>query len=96
MPFVNRRACKCSRCGYEWLPHSSMSPIACARCKSSYWNSNRKLQRRQKIISKISLSNIENKDKNTIYIDLPKDNVQQYAENVIKKNKPLFDKLAIS
>jgi hypothetical protein len=44
----------------------------------------------------ISLSNVDNKDRNTIYIDLPKENVQQYAEKVIKKNKPLFDKLAIS
>jgi len=44
----------------------------------------------------ISLSNVDNKDRNTIYIDLPKETVQEYAENVIKKNKPLFDKLAIS
>jgi hypothetical protein len=26
----------------------------------------------------ISLSNVDNKDRNTIYIDLPKEDVQQY------------------
>jgi len=32
----------------------------------------------------ISLSNVDNKDRNTIYIDLPKETVQEYAENVIR------------
>lgn len=93
------KVCKCNRCGHVWLPQNgNIKPIACAKCKSSYWNSHRKQQHRIKTTKKptIPLSNVENKDSNTIYIDLPKEDTQQYAEDIIRKNKPLFDKLAIS
>jgi DNA-directed RNA polymerase subunit RPC12/RpoP len=31
---------KCQRCNAEWLPRSE-KPIACPRCKSTYWNKER-------------------------------------------------------
>lgn len=32
---------KCERCGHEWFSHKYSAenpPIACAKCKSPYWN----------------------------------------------------------
>lgn len=85
MAYVTVKACKCERCGHVWLPRKTMTktkPVACAKCKSAYWN--------------IPMpSNIdENKDKNTIAIDLRKDFVKTYTKNIIKKNKEGFLKLA--
>jgi hypothetical protein len=51
------------------------------------------MQRRKKTPT-IPLSNAENKDRNTIPIELPKEDVQRYAEDVIRKNKHIFDRLA--
>lgn len=32
-------ACKCSRCHHVWLPRKPGEiPVACAACKSAYWN----------------------------------------------------------
>jgi hypothetical protein len=36
---IKVNACKCEKCGHVWLPHIRNSrPIACAKCKSVYWN----------------------------------------------------------
>jgi predicted RNA-binding Zn-ribbon protein involved in translation (DUF1610 family) len=32
---------KCLRCGHEWKPRSNDNPIACPKCKSTYWNRNK-------------------------------------------------------
>lgn len=34
---VKRYECKCKRCGWIWLSREE-HPIACARCKNSYWS----------------------------------------------------------
>jgi len=80
---LKRNICKCERCGHVWLPRQPQKkPIACAKCKSAYWS--------------IPMpSNIDdNKDKNTIAIDLDKNFVKSFTENIIKKNKEGFIKLA--
>jgi predicted Zn-ribbon and HTH transcriptional regulator len=38
---IKRDIFKCERCGYEWFSHKYTAenpPIACAKCKSPYWN----------------------------------------------------------
>jgi hypothetical protein len=36
--------CRCGRCQHEWLPRTpDEKPKACAKCKSPYWNKERKL-----------------------------------------------------
>ena len=42
-PILNVRALKCYRCGHVWLSKKYLEdgktkPIACAKCKSAYWN----------------------------------------------------------
>ncbi|MHA1867436.1 MAG: hypothetical protein ACTSXD_05165 [Candidatus Heimdallarchaeaceae archaeon] len=32
---------KCNKCGYEWIPRVK-NPIECPKCKSLYWNENKK------------------------------------------------------
>lgn len=33
---------RCSRCGYEWVPHNFQDiPETCPNCRSPYWNKNR-------------------------------------------------------
>jgi hypothetical protein len=40
------QVCKCERCGHKWVPSVTLEkgklvqpiPIACAACKSAYWN----------------------------------------------------------
>ena len=41
---------KCQRCNAEWLPRSE-KPIACPRCKSTYWNKPR-MKRESKLKAK--------------------------------------------
>ena len=54
MPIVKVNAYKCNRCGYIWFPRyrdndigepleASSLPLACAKCKSEYWNEPRTL-----------------------------------------------------
>lgn len=32
---------KCKRCGHEWVPRID-NPKVCGKCKSPYWNTERK------------------------------------------------------
>ncbi len=32
----------CKRCKHEWIPRKEITPIRCPRCKSPYWNKERK------------------------------------------------------
>jgi DNA-directed RNA polymerase subunit RPC12/RpoP len=47
MPIITIKAYKCIRCGYIWSSnrHDTKKhlPHACAKCKSSYWNTPRVL-----------------------------------------------------
>lgn len=43
MPIIKVDAFKCNKCNYVWLSRQYLEdkktiPIACSRCKSSYWN----------------------------------------------------------
>jgi len=33
---------KCLRCGYNWALRKEQEPIICPKCKSPYWNKERK------------------------------------------------------
>lgn len=33
---------KCRRCGHEWVPRYPQVPLRCAKCRSSYWQRERK------------------------------------------------------
>jgi len=33
---------KCKRCGHEWTPRNDKPPKVCPKCKSPYWNRERK------------------------------------------------------
>lgn len=37
---MERYKCKCERCQWEWI--SDKLPNACARCKTTAWNSKKK------------------------------------------------------
>lgn len=42
-PIINVKAFQCNRCGYIWLSRQYLEdkktiPIACAKCKSPYYN----------------------------------------------------------
>lgn len=36
------KAFKCGRCGHIWLPRKDCIPVCCSKCKSPYWNKERK------------------------------------------------------
>ena len=36
---------RCLRCGHEWLPRVEEQPRQCPRCKSPYWDKERKEKR---------------------------------------------------
>jgi len=73
MGYVSVNGCKCERCGHIWYSRKA-APIACAKCKSAYWN--------------IPIpSNIENKDKNTISIDLEKHFVQTHTKDIKEEQR---------
>jgi len=39
---VDIKGNKCSRCGYEWVPHDFDDvPETCPRCRTPYWNKER-------------------------------------------------------
>lgn len=31
-------ACRCERCGHEWITRTKEIPIVCPKCKSPYWD----------------------------------------------------------
>lgn len=33
----------CNRCGHNWHPRTEKLPSVCPKCKSPYWNKERKL-----------------------------------------------------
>lgn len=33
---------KCLRCGYVWIPRKEERPITCPKCRSPYWDKERK------------------------------------------------------
>jgi predicted Zn-ribbon and HTH transcriptional regulator len=37
---VEQRTCK--RCGHVWIPSQVILPIVCPKCKSPYWNKEKK------------------------------------------------------
>jgi predicted Zn-ribbon and HTH transcriptional regulator len=39
-------ACQCERCGYGWEAKGEKPPVACASCKSKYWDTPRGALRR--------------------------------------------------
>jgi DNA-directed RNA polymerase subunit RPC12/RpoP len=47
MPKVKLWGYKCERCGHEWLPRvQRQEPKVCPKCKSPYWNTPRKADRK--------------------------------------------------
>ena len=42
MGIVTRQAWKCDRCDHEWLSRDNEKPLRCASCKSPYWNTPRR------------------------------------------------------
>ena len=49
---IKRDVFKCERCNYEWFSHKYTAenpPIACAKCKSPYWNKPRQEAKKQEI-----------------------------------------------
>lgn len=39
---MNIPTLRCLRCGHEWYPRSSELPGTCPKCKSPYWDKERK------------------------------------------------------
>lgn len=33
---------RCSRCGHEWVPRNEAPPRVCPKCKSPYWDRERR------------------------------------------------------
>jgi predicted Zn-ribbon and HTH transcriptional regulator len=33
---------RCERCGHEWIKRKELDPTVCPKCKSPYWNKQRK------------------------------------------------------
>ena len=48
MGVIIRKVWKCDRCEHEWISRDGNKPLRCARCKSVYWDTPKK------IIAKIS------------------------------------------
>jgi len=44
---IIRKGFRCNRCGFEWIPRSSKTPISCPKCRSKYWNKLRVRHRKQ-------------------------------------------------
>jgi len=36
---------QCERCGHEWIPRGKMEPKICPKCKSPYWDRERRRQK---------------------------------------------------
>jgi len=47
---ITRLECTCSRCGYVWATKTDKKPKVCAniRCKSPYWNTERRIKKEGK------------------------------------------------
>ena len=41
---IQKDGYKCGRCGHEWIPRTKIDeePLICPKCKSPYWNKQRK------------------------------------------------------
>ena len=37
---------KCKRCGHEWTPRNSNPPKVCPKCKSPYWDRERRKKKK--------------------------------------------------
>jgi predicted Zn-ribbon and HTH transcriptional regulator len=49
MAKVKVDAYQCERCGHIWLPRNKVDePKVCPKCKSPYWNTPRKAERKAK------------------------------------------------
>jgi len=48
MPEVTLRGYECSRCNHQWVPRDSEKPRVCPKCKSPYWDVQRKTKARRK------------------------------------------------
>ena len=35
---------KCKRCSHEWVPRGSGTPKVCPKCKSPYWDTERRVK----------------------------------------------------
>jgi uncharacterized Zn finger protein (UPF0148 family) len=44
---------QCNRCGHKWFPRSTDEPTICPKCKSPYWNRQRKEKKNSKMEEKI-------------------------------------------
>lgn len=41
---------QCNRCGHKWFPRSTDEPTICPKCKSPYWNRQRKEKKNNEVI----------------------------------------------
>jgi NAD-dependent SIR2 family protein deacetylase len=73
-PIINVKGFKCNKCGWVWISRQyieddySTIPIACAKCKSSYWNrdpTTTTTSKKKKMKKKIKIKNKKKKDDNT-------------------------------
>lgn len=44
MAIIQMEACRCERCGHEWIPRGEELPVICPKCKSARWNRPRKVK----------------------------------------------------
>ena len=42
MPEVMMKGYECTRCTHQWVPRDSEKPRVCPKCKSPYWDIQRK------------------------------------------------------
>ena len=52
-PIINVKAFKCNACGWLWISRKYLEdgktkPIACAKCKSAYWDREQQPQTKRK------------------------------------------------
>jgi len=38
---------RCKRCGHKWHPRKEEKPLICPKCKSPYWDRERKKERKK-------------------------------------------------
>ncbi len=42
MAIVKLSGYRCERCEHEWFPRNRKEPLVCPKCKSPYWNKQKK------------------------------------------------------
>ena len=47
MTTVKLTKLECKRCGHIWIPRTPELPLVCPKCKSPYWNRERKVSVRR-------------------------------------------------